>query len=154
MFLYLVRHGEAKGELEDPARPLSEEGYQDVKKIGSYAARLNIKVDGIFCSNKLRAKQTAEVLSSAMGLSTSISQKEGLAPLDDPKILAERLKDSANDIMIVGHLPHLQKLASLLLCGSEDKALISFRAPEMVCLEMDKSGTWSILWLLSPEVVL
>jgi|SRR5208283_1869916 len=154
MFLYLVRHGEAKTELEDPARPLSEKGYQDVKKIGSYAARLNIEVDSIFCSNKLRAMQTAEVLSKTMGLSTSISQTEGLAPLDDPTILAERLKDSANDIMLVGHLPHLQKLASLLLCGSGDKALISLSAPAIVCLEMDNSGMWLIRWLLTPEVLL
>ena len=32
MFLYLVQHGDAKREEEDPARPLSEKGLRDISQ--------------------------------------------------------------------------------------------------------------------------
>ncbi len=48
MRLYLVQHGEAKREVEDPLRPLSESGREDIQRIAKYAKKKDIKANRIF----------------------------------------------------------------------------------------------------------
>ena len=60
--LYLVQHGEATKETEDPARPLTEHGRQEVVKVARALARVRLGVSVIAHSGKLRARQTAELL--------------------------------------------------------------------------------------------
>lgn len=154
MLIYLVQHADAKKEEEDPARPLSEKGLKDIRRVASYVSQLNIKVYKIFHSSKLRAKQTAEVLSENLKPTRGISEVDGLAPLDDPNMWAVRLKEIPDDIMLVGHLPHLAKLASLLLCGNADKNIVSFKMAGIVCLKRDETGTWYLQWMLTPEIII
>src|SRR4030066_680437 len=142
MFIYLMQHADAKKEEVDPARPLSEKGLQDIKKVASYESQLNIRVYKIFHSSKLRARQTAEILSENLKPTKGISEVDGLAPLDDPNIWAERLKDIPDDVILVGHLPHLGKLASLLLCGNADKNIVSFKMAGIVCLKRGDDGSF------------
>lgn len=153
MFVYLVQHAEAKSEKEDPSRSLSEKGMNDIKKVASYASKFNPKIHTIFHSKKLRAKQTAEVLSEHLKPKVDISEVDGLAPLDDPDVWARRLKDIPDDVMIVGHLPHVDKLSSLLLCGDKDKSVISFQMAGIVCLQRKDDGTYSLQWMVTPEIV-
>ena len=154
MFVYLVQHADAKKEEVDPSRSLSEKGLQDIKKVASYVSQLNIKVYKIFHSGKLRAKQTAEVLSENLKPTKGITEVGGLAPLDDAEIWEERLKGMTDDIILVGHLPHLDRLASLLLCGNADKNVVSFKMAGIVCLKKNDIGEWSLQWTLTPETVL
>jgi phosphohistidine phosphatase len=154
MFVYLVQHADAKKEEVDPSRSLSEKGLQDIKKVASYVSQLNIKVYKIFHSGKLRAKQTAEVLSENLKPTKGITEVGGLAPLDDAEIWEERLKGMTDDIILVGHLPHLDKLASLLLCGNADKNVVSFKMAGIVCIKRNDIGEWSLQWILTPETVL
>ena len=152
MRLYLVQHTEPKSKEEDPERPLSEKGLQEIRKVASYLSRLNIRVDRILHSGKLRAKQTAEALSEELTPPEGLSGTDGLAPLNDPVIWAGRLKEMTGDIMLVGHLPHLEKLASLLLCGDRDKKIVTFRMGGVVCLKREDNGDWSLQWILTPEM--
>ncbi len=153
MFLYLVQHAEAKKEEEDPSRPLSEKGLQDITKVASYLSQLNIKVYKIFHSTKLRAKQTSEILFESLKPVKGMSEVDGLSPLDNPGIWAGRLKDMPDDIILVGHLPHLGRLASLLLCGDAGKNVVSFRMAGIFCIKRDEVGAWSLQWMLTPEIV-
>jgi phosphohistidine phosphatase len=153
MFLYLVQHAEAKREEEDPARPLSEKGSQDIARVAAYIAQLNISIDKIFHSTKLRAKQTAGILFENLKPMKGISEIDGLSPLDDPHIWAVRLKDLREDVILAGHLPHLARLASLLLSGHADKNIVSFKMGCIVCLKKDDAGIWSLQWMLTPEVI-
>jgi len=153
MFIYLVQHADAKREEEDPSRPLSEKGMKDIEKVASYVSKLNIKVHKIFHSSKLRAKQTAEVLSGNLKPAMGISEVDGLSPLDDPQIWADRLKGIPDDVILVGHLPHLAKLSSLLLCGNTERNIVSFKMAGVVCLKRDETGAWSLQWMLTPETV-
>jgi len=153
MFLYLVQHAKAKSEEEDPDRPLSEEGLFDIERVAAYVSQQGFAVDTIFHSNKLRAKQTAEVLAIHIKPSASITEKDSMAPLDDPAIWAERLNGMTRSVMLTGHQPHLGKLASLLLCGDADKHIIAFRMAGIVCLGRDDSGIWSLQWMLIPDVI-
>jgi phosphohistidine phosphatase len=153
MLIYLVQHADAKREEEDLSRPLSEKGLKDIEKVASYVSKLNIKVHKIFHSSKLRALQTAEVLSENLKPTRGISEVDGLTPLDNPRIWAERLKGLPDDVILVGHLPHLGKLASLLLCGNADKNIVSFKMAGIVCLKRGDDGSFSLQWMLTPEIV-
>ncbi|MGH2376556.1 MAG: hypothetical protein ACRDIC_24240 [bacterium] len=55
--------------------------------------------------------------------------------------------------MLVGHLPHLGRLASLLLVGTAERAVIRFQMGGVVCLARDDSGAWALEWMLVPELV-
>jgi phosphohistidine phosphatase len=154
MFLYLVQHGDAKREEEDPARPLSEKGLRDITRVASYISQFDIKVYKIFHSTKLRARQTAEVLSGNLNPAKGMSEVDGLSPMDAPDIWVGRLRDVSDDVILVGHLPHLARLVSVLLCGDADRNPVSFRMAGIVCLKKDDNGTWSLQWMLTPEIVM
>jgi phosphohistidine phosphatase len=153
MFLYLVQHADARKEEEDPYRSLSEKGIQDITRIASYIWQLNLKVLRIFHSSKLRARQTAEILFEYLKPRKGLSEVDGLSPLDNPDIWAARLLDIQDDAILVGHLPHLARLASLLLCGNSEKNIVIFRMAGVVCLKRDDAGVWSLQWMLTPEIV-
>ncbi len=147
MRLYLVQHAEAR--KEDP-RPLTERGKEEAERVASFLVRAGVRIDRIVHSGKLRALQTAEIM--AEKLKAKIEQADALDPSADPRIWAERLLGVSEDIMIVGHLPHLSKLASLLLTGSEENEPIKFRMAGVVCLESE-GGKWSVLWAIVPELI-
>jgi Histidine phosphatase superfamily (branch 1) len=66
MRLYLMQHGAALAKDVDPARPLSEQGEQDVRRIAAFLARAGVGVGRIWHSGKRRAEQTAELLAAAL----------------------------------------------------------------------------------------
>ncbi len=153
MFLYLVQHGDAKKEEEDPARPLSHKGIEDVKKVASFLSRLSITVEEVFHSGKLRARQTAEIIADSLNITKGISETDGLAPLNQPILWVEKLKTKTHPLMLVGHLPHLGKLSSFLLGGDKEKSIIAFKMGGVVCIKRDDAGTWTLQWMITPEIV-
>ncbi|RLI32491.1 phosphohistidine phosphatase SixA [Candidatus Bathyarchaeota archaeon] len=153
MKLYLVQHGEAKKEEEDPSRPLTEKGFKDAEKVAKYVSKLDVKIKRIFHSGKLRAKQTAEIYANYLNPEEGVFEAEGLNPLDDVKIWVEKIKLMSEDIMLTGHLPHLSKLTSALIVNDENIEIVKFRMAGVVCLERDKEGKWAVLWVITPEVV-
>jgi phosphohistidine phosphatase len=153
MFLYLVQHADAKKEEIDPKRPLSEKGINDITKTSLYLTYLNISLHKIFHSQKLRAKQTAEILFQHLKPIRGITEIDGLSPLDDPEIWYKRLQSIPEDIMLVGHLPHLSRLASLLLCGDKEKDIVEFKMAGIVCLRKE-ANSWLLQWMLTPEITI
>ncbi len=151
MRLYLVQHGEAKSEEEDPDRPLSDRGVTDVRRvIGVAAPAGSVTPERIVHSGKTRARQTAVAWGEALGL--PIDESDGLAPRDDPAIWAARVAAETRDTMLVGHLPHLAKLAGLLLAGDADRPVIAFRPGGLVGVEHGPAG-WSAWLVLPPAAV-
>ena len=110
-------------------------------------------VSQIFHSGKTRALSTAKILAAALKPPKEISPTTGLAPLDDPGSWAGRLAEMDADIMLVGHLPHLAKLAALLLTGDQEKSVINFKMGGVVCLRRTEVGHWAVEWMLVPEII-
>lgn len=154
MFLYLVQHGDAKKEEEDPKRGLSEKGARDVAKVAAYAGRLHIRVSEIFHSPKARARETALLLAEHLNPEKGIDQADNLLPMDDPALWALRILGMGEDIMLVGHLPYMARLAGLLLCGGMEKSVVDFKTGGIVCLRRSDEGRWTLEWALSPELIL
>ncbi len=151
MFLYLIQHAKAKSEQEDPSRSLSEEGYKDIKKTALFMSRLHLDIEMILHSSKLRAKQTAEILADILKIK-NCTETKGVAPLDEPEIVADMIRDINKSIVIVGHLPHLSKLASLLLCGDKNRKIVSFKMGGVVCLQKEEDS-WLLKWMINPDII-
>lgn len=154
MNLYLVQHAEPRPESEDPERRLSERGWADIRKMARFAAEhLGIRTERVLHSGKARARETAEALAEALRPDLAVEAVDGIDPMADPRMWASRVADSEEHIMLVGHLPHLSKLASLLLCGDEDKPVVAFQMGGIVCLKRDEAHRWSIGWLVVPGIL-
>jgi phosphohistidine phosphatase len=153
MKLYLIQHGEAKPEAEDPERSLTARGEDEVHRVSKAAAPLKIQPSRVYHSGKQRAKQTAEILASGLNIPGSqVEAVQGLNPNDDIRFWADRISKETEDLMLVGHLPFLEKLASLLICGKETARVVLFRYGAIVCLEQKEDKGWALRWILTPEM--
>ena len=151
MKLYLVQQGNALSKEQDPQRPLSEKGRQDVSKVADFMKDLDINIESMWHSGKARAAQTARILGKALGKGDGL-EHEGLAPNDDVQNIARQIISAGADIMIVGHLPFLSKLTSFLLVGDESADIVQFNQGGTVCLQADDEK-WSLSWILMPQLL-
>ena len=155
MEVYLVRHGEAKSKWEDPKRPLSERGRAEVERVAALMAQAGARVEGIRHSGKLRAEETASILGEYLKPAGGLVATSGLLPNDDVGAVAESLAlDSAgqtlSSVMLVGHLPFMSKLATLLLTGNPWPAFVDLPTATVICLT-GGAGGWLIKWVVTPE---
>lgn len=151
MALYLVQHGKNLSKEIDPEQSLSDQGIKDVERIADTAANYNVLVGKIRHSGKKRARQTAEIFAEKLGV-TDVAEAEGLRALDDPAEFAKSLNADEN-LMLVGHLPFMERMASLLTTGSMDHTVFKFQNGGIVCLDrLTDSDSWAVMWALMPQV--
>ena len=153
MDIYLVQHGEAKSKEDDATRPLTDHGREVVSRVARAARSLDLGVTAIYHSDKLRARQTAEILAGELTPRDGASQVEGLGPTDATNVAKQLVEAAEKSIMVVGHLPHLSHLTSLLLAGDSSLHLVAFKNGGIVCLRRDDSGAWRVGWMLTPELI-
>lgn len=153
MRLYLIQHGEATPEEVDPSRPLTPKGSQEVKKIASFLGQAGLGVISIRHSGKLRAQQTAEIIAASLEPGCQVQQAKNLSPKDPVGNLIKEIGKMNTDLMVVGHLPFLAKLASTLLTGSESKSPVAFRQGGVVCLQRNEDQTWQVDWMVTPDIL-
>jgi len=152
MALYLVQHGKCLAKTENPSRPLSEEGVAEVKRIAEVAKGYGVKPGAIKHSGKTRARETAELYNSIVGSDKGVSEIDGMAPLDEVEIIAKDLI-SADNVMLVGHLPFMERLAAFLITGQKEKPVFRFQNGGIVCLErFQDTDAWAIKWALMPNI--
>ena len=149
MRIHLVQHGQAKTDDEDPERPLTDRGVDDVTRVAAHAVeKLGVRAPRVLHSGKTRARQTAEIWGGL--LDVGVEQSDALAPNDDPTTWVERLDTQTDDLVLVGHLPHLARLAGRLVTGDSDHPVVRFRPGGLVALEPADSG-WVVTLVLPPE---
>ena len=80
-----------------------------------------------------------------------VEQKQGLDPLDDVLNLNP---DPDKNIMLVGHLPFMERLVSSLITGSPDHPpLVKFQNGGVVALDRDReTDSWYVKWTLFPNI--
>lgn len=151
--VYLVHHGAALEADVDPQRPLSSEGRAAVLALAREAVIRQVRPAVIWHSGKLRARQTAEVFWRECNALADLIAQRGLQPGDPPEWMADAIAAAAagvpdtahaNDIMIVGHMPHLPRLRAYLL----REPVPNFPLHGMIALECEH-GTWQERWILS-----
>lgn len=159
MMLYLMQHAQAVPDEVDAQRPLSLEGRAAALRVAARAAQLGLAPEHIYHSSKLRARQTAEVLAEALHLERTLEELKGLGPKDRAEPLArwlrvETQKQTAGGIVLVSHLPLLDRLAALLLTGDEEMGVVMIQYAALLALAPKGDGKhFAVQWLLTPELV-
>jgi phosphohistidine phosphatase len=150
MDFYLVRHGEAVSETFDPQRPLSGNGQEQVERAARAVAARRARVSAIFHSGILRAEQTADIMARQLAPELGVRRITGLAPPDDPAIAKAELETAPASVMLVGHLPHMGRLAGLLINGDAERDAVEFAPATVVCVS-HQSSLWRLVWVLGPD---
>jgi len=150
MRVYLAQHGEAASKDLDPERKLTEKGIEDVGKVAEFLKPLGINCSTIQHSGKARAAETAQILAPSLGGADLVSGRDGINPLDPVAPIADELNSAKDDTALVGHMPFMGKLASLLAAGDESLAVAAYTPGTVVCVEKDDAGKWHIAWMFNP----
>jgi phosphohistidine phosphatase len=152
MTLFLVQHGKSLPRDKDPQKGLSEEGIVETERIAQVAKGYKVRVDGISHSGKTRARQTADIFEAALKPSGGIHEQSGMNPLDDVTAFAHTI-DPTEDIMLVGHMPFMERLTAYLITGSIEKPVFKVQNSGIVCLDKGPyTWSWVIKWTLMPNI--
>jgi phosphohistidine phosphatase len=156
MRVYLVRHGKASKDTQlyqkDEERPLTKRGRADVERIAQLVGASGAEVYQIRHSGLVRARETAEIFAKHLTLPGGVIQVAGLLSGDPVEDLPRELAMESAPVMLVGHNPFMERLAALLLTGSENKSPAHFGTSGTACFE-NLNGEWMLRWLLNPEVM-
>lgn len=150
MRLYLVQHGEACRKDVDPARPLTKGGRKDVERLAGLLEDMGVVVTRVVHSGKLRAEQTAARLAKTVAPGVAPEVSAHIAPDADPAGFDWR---GEGDALVVGHLPFMGRLVSLLVAGDAERPTVAYEPGTAVCLERDDGGRWRIAWMVRPEIL-
>ena len=160
MQLLLIRHAAAEDADTfadqggtDAGRPLTELGRKRMRK-GANRLRSQLEAIAILaCSPLRRARETAEIIARAFG-DIPLVERQDLAPESEFESLLDWLRESSAEsaLALVGHAPHLNRLAGLLLAG-EPLPLLDLKKGGVALLEFSKAvapGAGTLRWLLTP----
>jgi len=161
MKLYILRHGiavdhGAPGYARDADRPLTPEGERKLARIADAMEALELSFDLILSSPYTRARQTAEIVAEALDARKRLEFSEDLTPDGSFKKLIEWincLKSPPDNLLLVGHEPHLSGLISLLLSGDSGMSVVMKKGGLCkLSIESLKHGRCAALeWLLTPK---
>jgi phosphohistidine phosphatase len=156
MRLYLVRHAHATTHEEDPLRPLSERGRDVARKVARWLSDTLADTPGLILHSPLaRSRETAMIIASELKAEDRLEEVDTLLPEDDPLDTLALLARDERSILVVGHEPHLARLASLLLLGDRDRPLILLKKGAVCCLKSfgQGEGPWIIEWSVKPRLL-
>jgi phosphohistidine phosphatase len=162
MRILLIRHAMAgdaedfaRTGLDDALRPLSPEGREQMRIAAVGLSRIAPRIDLLVTSPLLRARQTAEIVAAAFGLSGA-EESALLAPDAEREPLRDWLRgvEAGRIVALVGHRPHLHELAGWLLTG-KPRAVVKIRKGGALLLNLGSRrigpGGAKLLWALAPE---
>ncbi len=157
--LYFVRHGlaEERGDAwpDDAKRPLTDEGMSRMRKSARGLTRIGVTLDVILTSPLVRARQTAEILASALDPRPSMVSIDSLKPDGTyAAVLADLDKHSRKcRIALVGHEPMMGEIAARLI-GSRHP--IEFKKGGVCRIDVDDlppAGPGDVRWMLTPKIM-
>lgn len=156
MLLYFVRHGiaeDASAGTPDPARRLTSEGIRKMEREAAGMARLGVAVGTLLASPLVRARETAEIIAEALGISDRLSISDELAGGFRLGALAQIVSDCdrARAIMLVGHEPTLSMVVGELIGGG----CVTFKKGAMAVVETGRveHGAGVLRMLLPPSIL-
>jgi phosphohistidine phosphatase len=161
MLLLLLRHADAG--VSDPAkwpddgeRPLTDVGRETQRRVSEALHRSGIKLDALYSSPLLRARQTASIVGEVFGTKTiDVCDALALKP-DLAKIRA--CIGGGRDVQTVGltgHSPWMDETASLLLGGAADAISIDFQKSGAMVIRADAiaAGAGQLIAFITPVML-
>ncbi|MEI9892422.1 MAG: phosphohistidine phosphatase SixA [Chthoniobacter sp.] len=150
MLLYLLRHADAETLAPtDDARPLSEKGIDQAKKVARFCEAHEMHLSLILTSPLRRAHETAKPVAAALRSELVIAP--WLASGMHPHAALEELRAyrAQSSVMLVGHEPDFSQFAAHLL-GLPTNHAIHVRKASLTLLELDvfRAGAASLQFSL------
>jgi len=149
--IYVVRQGGPVYSDRIPDTPLSENARADVEKIGMFLKQRGFTVGFLFHGGRSGAAETAELLGSLITVQ-DIRKKEGMSRNDPVEPFLSEIIDAREDMMVVGQVPFLVRLVKMLIGAGNDQEPIAMQPGAIVCLQRKEDNTWSVEWMLAPEL--
>jgi phosphohistidine phosphatase len=151
MKLYLVRHGKAGNHAEsDALRPLTDTGKTRTRHSAQVLKQLNVTPAHLFCSPRLRAKQTAEIIGEALGIEPTVDDAVNF-DFDVNKLrdLLAYADNNDAEMMFVGHNPSMSDVVSQISGAS-----IHMKTGMIACLQARPASLEhaQLLWLLPTQL--
>jgi len=156
MQLFLMRHGETVAARENSEQPLSRVGIATIQATAQTMKRFGLDFSTIVCSRLRRSHQSAALVAEAVRYPHSdIIESDTVRPEAAGEELRAWLTTlpELEAVLVVGHLPSLERLAALLLGGREDQLLLRFPNGGLTLLELDvlNPGAAELVFQLTPE---
>ena len=153
MKLYLVHHGEAVPKEQDPDRPLTDKGREDLQKLATFLERAGVRVARIIHSGKERARDSAEILRARIAPGVDLEQRKGIKPDHPVEPLLLDIHTWRLDTLVAGHGPYISKLVPSLITGNQDPKFVATKPGTIICLEREERVQFCICWMLRPELL-
>lgn len=124
--LYLLRHAKARWAepgSRDYDRPLDPSGHDDAERLGGTMLAAGYVPDTVLCSGARRARDTWKAVSKRLPVA-DVRFIDGLYSSDAGGYLdLVRMAGSDHSVLVVGHNPMMEDLATALSRAGEDGAL-------------------------------
>jgi phosphohistidine phosphatase len=117
--LFLLRHAKSswkQPDMNDHDRPLNKRGKKEAPMVGKYLKANELVPDLILSSTARRAHETAQVVAEESGFEGQVELYQDLYLSDTACYLdiLQRLPETADRVLVVGHNPDLDELLTLL----------------------------------------
>ncbi len=115
--LYLLRHAKAapaEPDQDDHARALTVRGMHDAGAMARYLRKNNYLPDRLLVSSSARTRQTADLVLREIPAPADVLDKLYLAETGKILGLVQGASQSLSGVMVVGHNPGIEELASFL----------------------------------------
>jgi len=159
--LYLVRHAfaahaDAVRWPDDSKRPLTTDGIRRFRAAARGLRRLAPAVDVVLSSGYSRAWETAELLHDVTGWPKPQECSALEAGQPASSALGVLREQGERSVALVGHEPHLSRLASLLCAGGEGVMRLELKKGAVALVEIDgevEPGAAYLRWAVSPKIL-
>lgn len=150
MQLYFLRHGEAEDySADDHNRALTTAGKDRLQIAAPVIRRLNLKLNHIYTSPRIRAIQTAQLVGRELGLEPQITEllNYGFNQVSLTELIAQHSDDDR--VMLVGHEPTFSSTIAHITGGR-----IDMKRGGLARVDVPKGYLMSgvLVWLIAPRV--
>jgi phosphohistidine phosphatase len=157
MKLYFLRHGAAVEQDEwqgdDATRPLTPDGRKAMEREAKAMKDLDLEPDLIITSPLTRAKETAEIVASALRMQERLVEDRRLAETVDANVIGQLLRShgDAQVIMLVGHEPDFSRTIGQLAGGAN----VDLKKGGLARIDLADSTSTSgeLVWLIPPKAL-
>ena len=151
MKLWLLRHAKSSWddpEMEDVDRPLAPRGARAADRMRDYLDAEAIRPELVLCSSALRSRETLGRVLPGLGPELTVRIEPSLYSFEADQLL-DRLRElpaNVGSVMLIGHNPAMQELASLLAAEGDRLDDLRKGFPTAALAELDVPvGAWDEL---------
>lgn len=161
--LLIMRHGKSywgNPALDDFERPLKKRGIRAAGFMGKKVGELSLSPDVILSSPAVRARETTNLFMDHCNCHPEVQWLEDIYYQDELRVLShiQKLPDSYQRAMVVGHNPTLENLGNLFI----SKGIVNLKLPTAALLYITfdinhwkdvNPGSGILEWLLPPKIL-